>query len=130
MSGLAGLATIITNVVAIAKGVVGDLLVDVSHTAWAGQDGFGRVIPGATVVRQALVEEYVRTYHYADGTAKDSRHLITFLEPVDLTLQDILTLADGTTGPILSIEGLFNPQVQRYVTSVAMGVHGKSSGGR
>lgn len=123
------LADLVRDAVQTANDVVDDggALVDVTHRAYLGQDEFGAPQYAAAVVRPALVEDYERVYRVADGKESMSQHKVTFLANVPVTTQDSLTLPDGTTAPILDINGLQDgTHGGRYLTIVVLGTSVRS----
>lgn len=112
----------VTKMVTLGKSLAGPLLASVQHTAWAGQDAYGDTLPGTTVSRDALVQDYQHTFRRTDGTEVQSQARLTFLEHVAMTLNDTLILPDGRTGQLLDIKGVVDAsQGGRYVTVVVMG---------
>jgi len=78
----------------------------VVHQSASSGGGAGEVTLGTPVPRLALVEWKQEEIRDEGGEATKSRAIVTFLDPnVVVTMEDVITLADGTTGPILAIEG-------------------------
>ena len=114
------LDSLVRKMIGVADGVVRSLEEEVQHYAWTGQDGFGAAndleVPTSP---KALVEQKIRMHRLSDGRLIKAKAKLTFLEvippngakgrsePIDL--RDKLVLADGTTGPILDIQGLRDP---------------------
>lgn len=94
----------------------------VSHEAYASQDGFGKPTFSSAVSRTAIVEKRTRKMVDATGREVLSTAKITFLQPVAIDQRDRLTLSDGTTGPILSIDGLMDPSTSKpFYRSIYLG---------
>lgn len=116
---------VVRSVVKVAHGVTVSLQETVQHHAWVGQDGFGAPSGPAQdgydfpVPLKAMVEQKLQLRQLGDGRLVKVKAKLTFLkvivpngaagrdEPIDM--RDKLVLADGTTGPILSDEGLRDP---------------------
>lgn len=78
----------------------------VVHQSASASGGAGEVTLGDPVSRLALVEWKQEEIRDEGGEATKSRAIVTFLDPtVVVSMEDVITLADGTTGPILAIEG-------------------------
>jgi hypothetical protein len=101
-----GLDALVRSGVALAKQLTADLQVSVSHEAVSSRDLRGKPTYAAAVSRPAIVEKKQRLVRDTTGREVMCSHVISFLQPVSLSVEDRLTLPDGTTGPILSIEGL------------------------
>lgn len=108
-----GLRDLIASGVALADNLTGDLQPEVSHEAWVGQNGFAQAIYSAPSYHKALVERKQRLVRTASGEEKVASHLVTFLRPLPangasgrnepIDPRDRITLADGTTAPILAL---------------------------
>lgn len=115
-----GLDDIVRNAVATAHSVTRDLQADVTLYQWTGADeteaptfGSGRTFP-------ALVENKKRLIRTSSEKTIHARAKVTFLalpsangaanrrEPIDP--RDKIVLPDGTTGPVLDIQDLTDPQ--------------------
>lgn len=120
---MAGLADVVRAGVAVAHQVTATLQVDVSLARWTGQDSMGAVTYAAAADYPALVEYKVRLHTTASGKIVQTRAKVTFLtvipphgavgrtEPIDS--RDRIVLTDGTTGPIVDVEGLIDPVTER-----------------
>jgi len=121
-----GLDAVVRSAVATAKSVTSDLQDDVTHEAWTGDGAYGAPTYAAGVSRPALVErkhELVRKgmeqSSSGAGEIRKTQTKITFLTPITangasgrtepIDPRDKITLADGTTGPILKTAGLIDP---------------------
>lgn len=113
-----GLAAIITNGIATADNITADLQPNVLHEAWTGQDEFSNATYAAGVNRAAIIEK--KTKIVTDNFGKEIRAetLISIIRPVPangaadrqepIDPRDRFTLPDGSTGPIVAIEGLID----------------------
>lgn len=120
---MAGLADVVRAGVAAAHTITQTLQVDVSLARYTGQDAMGAVAYAAAADYPALVEYKVRLHTTASGKIVQTRAKVTFLtvippngaanrtEPIDS--RDRIVLPDGTTGPIVDVEGLVNPVTER-----------------
>lgn len=118
-----GLDSTIRAGVATAKTVIGDLLVDVTHTSGRTIDVAGKLTGGTANTRKALVEYKVAKIRGRDGNDVLGRAKVTFFEDVAVNHADSIVLPDGTTGPILHIGGLADPNTStsRYFVEVVLG---------
>lgn len=116
---MAGFRDIVANGVALADSLTASLQVTVQFEAWIGQDGFGQSQFAPAVPVQALVERKSKMVRTPTGEERLASHTITVLRPLapngapgreePIDGRDRFTLADGTTGPILAVEGLDDP---------------------
>lgn len=117
------LASLVRAALKTADTVTKSLQVDVTFEGWIGDDGFGSQTWAAPVTLKAIVElkERLRTVT-STGQIVMTKAQITLLQPVPNTApnvgeqriqpidpRDIFTLPDGTTGPIIDVEGMFDP---------------------
>lgn len=131
-----GLANIVRNAVKIADNVTKDLQVDVTHEAWTGRDAYDVPEFDDAVTLKALVEPMHRQVRLSNGQDVIQRAKVTIIGPVEdngggtatdprhepIDPRDRITLPDGTTGPILSVNGLTDPSTNRpYLYEVALG---------
>lgn len=132
-----GLDDVIRGAVAVAKTVTSDLQPSVTHEAWTGSGaGYGKSAYAVGVAYPALVERKHGLVSKAPaGELREVQAKITFLEPVTpngatgrtepIDPRDILTLPDGTTGPILKTAGFISKSTGRpYLTEVWLGYQG------
>lgn len=114
-------ADIIRNGIATARTVTLSLHVTVVHMAWTGQDMFGAPTYEITTNRLALAERKQKLVRTIAGTEELSQHYVAFLEEIAPTtptipgtrtnpidVNDVLVLPDGTTGPILAVDGFYD----------------------
>ena len=104
----------------------------VTHHPWVADDGYGASTFGASVSLRALVEKKQVPRKTANGEMIMSTAHLTFLdriqphgasgrsEPIDA--RDELHLPDGTTGPIIGVDGMLDADDNRpYVLEVWLG---------
>ena len=126
------LAEIVRSGVAMAREVSDSLLVEVKHQAWIGLTSFGAPNYADPVTRRAVVEMKQRRVQMENGEVAVSRTQVTFIEPLPangaanrrepLDLRDVITLPDGTSGPILDISGVFDPETNApYMLQIFLG---------
>lgn len=122
-----GLLDILRNGIAVADSITTDLQSTVTHEAWIGQDFNGKPIFAAAISRAAIVERKQRIVKGADGREIMSTHYVGFLRPIDpngtpgrqepVDPRDRITLSDGSTGPIVSIDGFMDRAFDRPMYS-------------
>lgn len=128
------IAGLITKGVAIANRLTEpDLQVPVEHHAWTGMDTtYGGPTYATAVSRLAIVESRIKMLKMPDGRDVLQKAVITFLEPITangatdrrepIDPRDKIVLQDGTTGPILKVEGLENNLANSpYLLEVTLG---------
>ncbi len=103
-----GLESLVASGVALANSLTSDLQHDVVHEAYEGPNDQGAPTYGSAVQRPALVEHRQRQVRGDEGNVVMARAKVSFLHPVRIGPLDRITLPDGTTGPILDIEGMVN----------------------
>lgn len=114
------LADTIRAGIATARGLTLPLHVDVVHNAWTGQDSRGDA-SYVTTTRKALVERKQQLVRSIAGTQEMSKSYIAFLEEIEPTspivagtrtnpidVNDVFILPDGSTGPVLAVDGFFD----------------------
>lgn len=132
------LAGVVKAGVKTVQSVTASLQEEVVHTAWVGQDGFGAPYWGEPVSRAALVEQKVHMRRLSDGRLVEVRAKLTLLQPVEpngaaervepVDLRDRFALADGTSGPVVDVQGLRNPEDgQPFLLEVYLGSGGARS---
>jgi hypothetical protein len=120
-----GLGSIVRSAVAIAhnltKGVDG-LQVDVTVEAYSGIDGFAKPTYESAQTISAVMEKQSRLVRTAGGQEVMSKHRLTFVRPVEIGPKDRITLPDGSTGPILDVDGVVDSDTDfPYATGVLLG---------
>lgn len=120
-----GLGSIVRSARAIAKSVVGGnngLTVDVTVEPFSSYDGYGKPSYSSGTDYEAVVEQISRLIRTPGGQEVMAKHRITFLEAVAISAKDRITLPDGTTGPILDVEGVVDAETDApFVTGVLLG---------
>lgn len=104
----------------------------VQHSAWTGQDLYGTDTFAAPVSRLAIVDLTRRPLKTEEGKLLMTMATITFLAPIPdngasgrkepIDNRDKIVLADGSTGPIISVGGPLDPVTNRpYLNTVMLG---------
>lgn len=125
------LSSIIRKGVALANKQTASLQEPVQHVAWTGQTYMGAPST-ATTERKALVEQKLHQRKLSDGTMVTVKATLTFLEEVPahgaagrvepIDPRDTFILADGSSGPVVDVEGLRDPGAARpFLLQVFMG---------
>jgi hypothetical protein len=109
------LLTIIRSGVKVIDKVTRSLQANVTHQAWLGADEYGAPTYGSAVVRRALVDQQQHEHRTKSGELVATQAAVTFLDPImpngapgrtePIDANDLITLPDGTTGPIVDIAG-------------------------
>lgn len=129
---MGGFSSIVRSGVAIANRLTAGLQVQVSHEAWIRDDGKGKPVYATAISRPAIVQPKSRLRRAPNGREVMQRAAIVFVGPVEangaagrqepIDPRDKLTLPDGTTGPILGVDGLTDPKTNApYMYEVALG---------
>ena len=127
-----GLDALIRAGLRTAHALTADLQAEVLHEAWTGADGYGQATFAGVQKRAAIVEQRQRAIRGRDGEVVMTRARVLFLAPLTpqgadgriepIDSRDRLTLPDGTTGPILDVEGLMDPTTDApYYAAVWLG---------
>lgn len=121
-----GLADIVRAGVAVADSVTATLQVTVTHYVFteASVDAYGKITWGTGHGRKAIVENKRRLVRGPDGHDVLSSHVVTFPRQVDVDPRDKIVFPDGTTGPILNVEGVLDAGYtngKRFLTQVWLG---------
>jgi len=151
------LNSIIRNAVATADAITKDLQGDVLHSAWIGQDGFGKPIYGRRVsglditssnplaadvgaTREAVIEQKQRIRDVQGRNVLTFVHLI-FVGPIPVNgmgterkeavdPRDVFVLPDGTTGPVVDVAGVVDSETNlMYAVEVWLGDTTSARGG-
>ena len=123
---MAGWASLVEKLVAVADTITGTLQAEVAHYAFADAtlDAYEHLTwtDAAFVVRTAIVESKQRLFRLADGTEVLAHTKLTFPRPETIDPRDKIVLPDGTTGPILEVVGVTDPVTNAiYAVEVWMG---------
>lgn len=112
------LLDVVRSAVAVADSVTKPLQSTVSYQRRTGQDQFGSPTYAAAVDLPAIVDWKATQRRTSTGILTVSRAVITFLDAAELSAatggngiddNDVLTLPDGTTGPLLDLGGFIDP---------------------
>lgn len=122
-----GLLDVLRNGIALADSLTQDLQDTVTHEAWVGQDFNGKPVFATGVTRAAIVERKVRIVKGIDGREIQSTHYVGFLRPIapngadgrqePVDPRDRITLSNGSTSPIVSIDGFMDRAYDRPMYS-------------
>jgi hypothetical protein len=111
------LLSTLRSAVAVADKVTKPIQATVSYQQRTGQTGFGDPTYAAAVDLKAIVDWKQKQVRTITGVLSVSRASITFLDIDELVAatggagigdNDLLTLPDGTTGPILDMAGFID----------------------
>ena len=103
------------------KRAVGALAVDVVHEHEISRTSSGAITFANRDTRTAVVEPNRKVYRSSDGAALSVKSRLTFLEYVEIDLNDRLTV-DGVTGPIVQVShGLADDAGEGLITTVLLG---------
>lgn len=126
---MASFDTIVRSGIALADSLTESLQATVSHSANTGQDNFGADTYAAAISRDAIVEYKARQHQTGSGEIVQTQAKVVFLRPVTITARDKIILPNGSTGPIVDIEGLVDPTTnQLYMIEVWLGLPGSGFG--
>jgi hypothetical protein len=105
-----GLADIVRNGVAIADSLTADLQPEVDHYLYseATLDSYDKVTWGSPHKRKCIVEAKRRLVRNAEGHDVLSSHKLTFPRAVSIDPRDKFVMPDGTTGPLIAVEGMMD----------------------
>ena len=123
---------IVRSAVATAKSITSSLQVTIKHEPWVDSNDSGAPLFGTPYNRQALVERVSRLVRDEDDNEVMSQTKVTLLGPVDphgagnrrepIDPRDRITLPGNITGPILSVNGLIDPNTDApYLYEVWLG---------
>jgi len=123
---------IIRSSVAIADNVTKSLQVNVSHFAWIADNDFSQPDYSPEIIRKAIVEYAQRLRKTGDGQEIMQQASILFVGPIradgavdrrePIDPRDKIILPNGYTGPILSVEGVVDPDTNSlYTVEVILG---------
>jgi len=115
--------TLLSDVIGIADGITRDLGLQgsVNHEVCTLLDGAGARSYAAPVSRGAIVEKKQKLVKTTNGEMEMSQASITFLSPTPVGMFDRLTLADGTTGPILNTGGFVDSSNVAILNEIYLG---------
>lgn len=117
-----GFDALVRKLVPIADKMTLSMQPKVTHIPFKSQTVQGTVAMGGTVKRPAHVELKAQSVRSMSGEFVMSKAKITFLRSVAIDTRDTLILPDGTTGPIIAVNGYMDPATSLgYVTEVYLG---------
>lgn len=113
---------LIRSGVAIADSLTISLQSTVQHESFLGQTIYGATWSSA-IPRTAIVELRSRLHQTRDGRLVDTRAMVLFPRDIAVDHRDKITLPDGSSGPIVDVVGVVNPDTSRpYATEVWIGI--------
>lgn len=120
-----------------AHAITASLQSAVAHERWSGVDSYGKPTYLTSVDRTAIIEKKQKRVAGPNGTEILATSRVQFLTPLPDATQysvvlsnrrnpidprDRFTLPDGTTCPVVDIEGVFDPSTDRpYIEAVWLG---------
>lgn len=116
--------TFISNMVALGNKLTQSLGVasTVTYFAATTADGAGKEqTPATGVQRKAIVNKQQKLIKTASGELVMSQAYVAFLDPAPVSLYDKIVLPDGSTGPILSVQGFFDGSNGPILNEVYLG---------
>ena len=127
------LDSLIRRGVATANRLMASLQPNVTFEAWTGEDAYGAVTFATGVPTPALVEQKQRLHRTASGREVVTKAKITILRPIapngatgrtePIDSRDRFTLPDGSTGPIVDVEGFVDRGTGRpYFAEIFLGL--------
>lgn len=150
------LNSLIRNAVKVADTITKSLQGDVQHSAWIGQDGFGKPVygtviqglditgqpttPNVPVVRKAVIELKQRE-RQVQGRVIMTFAYLTFVGPIPVNgmtserkeavdPRDVFILPDGSTGPVVDVQGVLDSETNlMYAVEVWLGDMTSTRGG-
>ena len=129
------MSTLVSSLIAVADNLTTSmgLQASVTHYAWtANGSTYGEPTYATGVARNAIVEMKQRLRRLAGGQEVLQQASVTFPRPITangatgrrepIDPRDKIVLPNGYTGPILSVEGLENPDTTApYMLEVILG---------
>jgi hypothetical protein len=130
-----GLGALLRKGVALADKITGGsdgVQDDVTLYPWTGTGTYGEPTYGAGVPISAFIEDRMVTRNEAGGDEISSRTVLTIMRPITpngatgrrepLDTRDKIVLPDGSTGPILAVNGPNDPTTHApFVYEVILG---------
>jgi hypothetical protein len=114
LSQLIGVANTLTQSLGVAA--------DVTYIAASLTNGAGKeVSPSAPVTRKAIVNKQQKLIKGPTGELVMSQAYVAFLDPAPISMYDQIILADGTTGPILSVQAFIDGSNGPILSEVYLG---------
>mgnify|MGYP006909292629 CR=1 FL=1 len=123
------LLSVVRSGVAIANKVTKPLQGTVSFERYLSQDAYGTRTYEVAVSLLAIIDWSAKSVRTSSGELTASRASITFLDIVALNAatdgngvsdEDVITLPDGTTGPIIDLRGFIDAGTGHPVATEAL----------
>lgn len=93
------------------------------------RDEYGLAAVGAAVARECLIEPSNKQFIQADSTVVVAVTRLTFLEDVDVHAEDVITLPDGETAPILIVDrAILDTAGNAFLVQVYLGPERRAQG--
>lgn len=117
------LADILRNGVKTASKIVESLKCNVTWVHVTTRDGSGTVTATSTSTVRALVDRSKKQIFTSSGVLATLDATLTFVDPIGaVDPDDVFTLPDGTTSPIVDTGGFVDPSTGRsFVNEVKLG---------
>jgi len=113
-----GLKEVIENGVATIKSVTTDLQATITHKPCTGFDASMNRNYGASATYNVIIVHKQKMVRAENGKEQLSKSQIIFLESVTLTMEDEITLPDGSQPQLMSIDGVAKPDGSMYAPTV------------
>jgi len=113
-----GLSSVIGNAIATAKSVTSSIQVSITRRACTGWSGGNRTYSATSTSHSVLIEHKEKMVRGRDDQSQLSKTQVYFLEPLNLTMEDEITLPDSSKPQIMAIDGLLNPSGVMYNPTV------------
>lgn len=113
---------IIRSAVRLADSLTTSLQSSVTHSSYLSQDAFGAATYSSPVTRTAIIELKSTLRQTSSNRIVLTTARITFLTPQLIDTRDIITLQNGSTGPIVDVVGVVDPDSGKpYASEVWLG---------
>jgi len=119
-----GLDDVVRRNVAVADRLTTTLQSTVTHYAFSSEtdEGVRAYDPTTGTKRLAVVRFQQRKFRTVAGEEVVSRAKVLFVRPLTIDARDKIVLPDGTTGPILDMQGTVDPETgEPYATTIWLG---------
>lgn len=115
--------SLLSNLIGLANNLTQNfgLQADVTYYAYLGADGAGARSYAAPVSRKAIVTKGNKLVSTFAGEMATSTTQIVFLDPTVVSQFDKIVLPDGTTQPILSLNGFVDASNGAVLTEINLG---------
>lgn len=115
---------LVRSLVGVADRVTAPLQATVEHHVFRRHTSKGGIehYPTPDAVQAVVILGQKRTGYNERGEVVPLRALLIFPRPIAVTMHDKFILPDGTTGPVVSIDGVVDPATgNRYASEVGLG---------